>query len=249
MSEEHGSHSPLEQFNIVPLHPIQIAGYDVSFTNSSLWMVLAIVSIIAFLLPASRKRALIPNRLQSSAEMLVEFVSSTIFEATGREGMKYFPIIFSLFVFILMCNLLGMIPGAFTVTSHIIVTFALAAFVFIGVTLIAIFKHGIGKFLHFFLPEGTPIIMAPLLFVIEFFSYLSRPISLSIRLAANMMAGHVTMKVIAGLIITFGMLVGVASMFPLLLFLTGFEIAIAIIQAYIFTILTCVYLNDALHLH
>ncbi len=249
MSEEHGSHSPLEQFNIVPLHPIQIAGYDISFTNSSLWMVLAIVSIIAFLLPASRKRALIPNRLQSSAEMLVEFVSSTIFEATGKEGMKYFPIIFSLFVFILMCNLLGMIPGAFTVTSHIIVTFALAAFVFIGVTLIAIFKHGIGKFLHFFLPEGTPIIMAPLLFVIEFFSYLSRPISLSIRLAANMMAGHVTMKVIAGLIITFGMLVGVASMFPLLLFLTGFEIAIAIIQAYIFTILTCVYLNDALHLH
>ena len=249
MSEEHAAHSPLSQFEIIPLHPIHVAGYDVSFTNSSLWMVLAIVAIIAFLLPASRKRALIPNRLQSSAEMLVEFVNSTIFEATGKEGLKYFPIIFSLFVFILMCNLLGMIPGAFTVTSHIIVTFALAAFVFVGVTLIAIFKHGIGKFLHFFLPEGTPIIMAPLLFVIEFFSYLSRPISLSIRLAANMMAGHVTMKVIAGLIITFGMLVGVASMFPLLLFLTGFEIAIAIIQAYIFTILTCVYLNDALHLH
>lgn len=249
MSEEHAAHSPLSQFEIIPLHPIHVAGYDVSFTNSSLWMVLAIVAIIAFLLPASRKRALIPNRLQSSAEMLVEFVNSTIFEATGKEGLKYFPIIFSLFVFILMCNLLGMIPGAFTVTSHIIVTFALAAFVFVGVTLIAIFKHGIGKFLHFFLPEGTPIIMAPLLFVIEFFSYLSRPISLSIRLAANMMAGHVTMKVIAGLIITFGMLVGVASMLPLLIFLTGFEIAIAIIQAYIFTILTCVYLNDALHLH
>jgi F-type H+-transporting ATPase subunit a len=142
-----------------------------------------------------------------------------------------------------------MIPGSFTVTSHIIVTFALAAFIFIGVTLIAIFKHGPIKFLHFFLPEGTPLLMAPLLFIIEFFSYLSRPISLSVRLAANMMAGHVTMKVIAGLIITFGMLVGVASMFPLLLFLTGFEIAIAVIQAYIFTVLTCVYLNDALHLH
>ncbi|MEQ1705713.1 MAG: F0F1 ATP synthase subunit A [Rickettsiales bacterium] len=249
MSAEHGSHSPLEQFAIVPIHPINIAGYDVSFTNSSLWMVLAVAAIIALLLPASRKRAVIPGRLQSSAEMLIEFINSTILDAAGKEGLKYFPIIFSLFVFILTCNLLGMVPGAFTVTSHIIVTFALAAFVFIGVTLIAIFKHGIGKFLHFFLPEGTPIIMAPLLFIIEFFSYLSRPVSLSIRLAANMVAGHVTMKVIAGLIITFGMVIGISSMFPLLLFLTGFEIAIAIIQAYIFTILTCVYLNDALHLH
>lgn len=249
MSAEHGSHSPLEQFAIVPIYKIPLAGYDVSFTNSSLWMVLAVAAIIALLLPASRKRAVIPGRLQSSAEMLIEFINSTILDAAGKEGLKYFPIIFSLFVFILTCNLLGMVPGAFTVTSHIIVTFALAAFVFIGVTLIAIFKHGIVKFLHFFLPEGTPIIMAPLLFIIEFFSYLSRPVSLSIRLAANMMAGHVTMKVIAGLIITFGMVIGISSMFPLLLFLTGFEIAIAIIQAYIFTILTCVYLNDALHLH
>ncbi len=249
MSEEHASHSPLAQFEIVPYHPMSIAGYDVSFTNSSLWMVLAIVAIIAFLLPASRRGALVPSRLQSAAEMLVEFVGGTITDAAGKEGMKYFPIVFTLFMFVLTCNLLGMIPYSFTVTSHIIVTFALAAFIFVGVTLIAIFKHGIGKFLHFFLPEGTPIVMAPLLFIIEFFSYLSRPISLSIRLAANMMAGHVTMKVIAGLIITFGMAVGLVSMFPLLLFLTGFEIAIAIIQAYIFTILACVYLNDALHLH
>ncbi len=249
MSEEHAAHSPLAQFEIFPLHPIHVAGYDISFTNSALWMVLAVVGIIALLLPASRKNSLVPGRLQSVAEMLVEFVGNTVSEAAGKEGMKYFPIVFTLFIFVLTCNLLGMIPGSFTVTSHIIVTFALAAFIFIGVTLIAIFKHGPFKFLHFFLPEGTPILMAPLLFVIEFFSYLSRPISLSVRLAANMMAGHVTMKVIAGLIITFGMLVGVASMFPLLLFLTGFEIAIAVIQAYIFTVLTCVYLNDALHLH
>lgn len=249
MSEEHAAHSPLAQFEIIPLHPIHIAGYDISFTNSSLWMVIAVFAIIGFLLPASRKAALVPSRLQSSAEILVDFIGNTIHDATGKEGMKYFPIIFSLFAFVLTCNLLGMIPGSFTVTSHIIVTFALAAFVFIGVTVIAICKHGPGKFLHFFLPEGTPLLMAPLLFIIEFFSYLSRPISLSIRLAANMMAGHVTMKVIAGLIITFGMIVGVTSMFPLLLFLTGFEIAIAAIQAYIFTILTCVYLNDALHLH
>jgi F-type H+-transporting ATPase subunit a len=249
MSEEHAAHSPLAQFEIFPLHPIHFAGYDISFTNSSLWMVIVITAIIALLLPASRKKSIVPGRLQNIAELLVEFVGSTVSEASGKEGMKYFPIVFTLFMFVLTCNLLGMIPGSFTVTSHIIVTFALAAFIFIGVTLIAILKHGPLKFLHFFLPEGTPLLMAPLLFVIEFFSYLSRPISLSVRLAANMMAGHVTMKVIAGLIITFGMLVGVASMFPLLLFLTGFEIAIAVIQAYIFTVLTCVYLNDALHLH
>lgn len=249
MSEEHAAHSPLTQFQIVPIQPIHIAGYDISFTNSALWMVLAVAAIVAFLLPASRKRAVVPGRLQSSAEMLVEFINSTISDTAGKEGLKYFPIIFSLFMFVLVCNLLGMVPGSFTVTSHIIVTFALAAFIFIGVTMIAIFKHGIGKFLHFFLPEGTPILMAPLLFLIEILSYLTRPVSLSIRLAANMMAGHVAMKVVALLIITFGMALGISSMFPLLLFMTGFEIAVCVIQAYVFTILTCVYLNDALHLH
>lgn len=242
-------HSPLAQFEVAPIYSLELAGYDVSFTNSSMWMVAVLVAIVSFLLPASRRRAVVPGRLQGAAEMLVEFVGNTITEVSGKEGMKYFPIIFTLFIFVLTCNLFGMIPYAFTVTSHIVVTFALAAFIFLGVTLIAITKHGLGKFLHFFLPEGTPIFMAPLLFVIEFFSYLARPVSLSIRLAANMTAGHVTMKVIAGLIITFGMVIGTVSMFPLLLFLTGFEIAIAVIQAYIFTILTCVYLNDALHLH
>ncbi len=249
MSEEHAAHSPLAQFEIFPLHPIHFAGYDISFTNSSLWMVIVITAVIALLLPASRKKALVPGRLQNVSEILVEFVGNTITEISGKEGMKYFPVVFTLFIFVLTCNLFGMLPGSFTVTSHIIVTFSLAAFIFAGVTLIAIFKHGPAKFLHFFLPEGTPLLMAPLLFVIELFSYLSRPVSLSVRLAANMMAGHVTLKVIAGLVITFGMLVGVFSMFPLLLFLTGFEIAIAVIQAYIFTVLTCVYLNDALHLH
>lgn len=249
MTEEHASHSPLAQFEITPIIPFNIAGYDLSFTNSSLWMLIVVSAVIAFLLPASRKNQLVPSRLQSAAEMLVNFVSEMISETAGKEGMKYFSAVFSIFIFVLFCNLFGMIPGSFTVTSHIIVTFTIAAFIFIAVTLIAIFKHGLGKFLHFFLPEGTPLAMAPLLFIIEFFSYLSRPVSLSVRLAANMMAGHVTMKVIAGLIITFGMLIGVSSMFPLLLFLTGFEIAIAVIQAYIFTILTCVYLNDALHLH
>ena len=246
---EGNGHTPLTQFEITPIVPLNIAGHDVSFTNSSVWMFLVLLGVVLFLLPASRKSALVPNRLQNAAEMIIEFVDNTILEASGKEGLKYFPIIFTIFIFILACNLFGMIPHSFTVTSHIIVTFALAAFVFVGVTLIAIFKHGIGKFLHFFLPEGTPLIMAPLLFLIEIFSYLARPVSLSIRLAANMMAGHISLKVIAGLIITFGMAVGLVSMFPLLMFLTVFELAMAVIQAYIFTILTCVYLNDALHLH
>ena len=242
-------HSPLAQFEIVPLHPLHLGAYDISITNSTVWMLAVLIAVVAFLFPASRKQAVVPGRLQGAAELLVEFVGGTITEVSGKEGMKYFPIVFTLFIFVLTCNLFGMIPYSFTVTSHIIVTFALASFIFLGVTLIAICKHGIGGFLHFFLPHGTPLVMAPLLIVIEFFSYLARPVSLSIRLAANMMAGHVTMKVIAGLIITFGVAVGLTSMFPLLLFLTGFELAMAVIQAYIFTILTCVYLNDALHLH
>lgn len=248
MSEGHG-HSPLDQFIIKPLIPLEVGGVNLSFTNSSLWMVIAILAIIGLLLPAARKQALVPGRIQGTAELLHDFVSGMIREVAGREGLKYFPFIFTLFMFILLSNLLGMIPIiSFTATSHIAVTFALALFIFFAVTVIAIKKHGFGKFLHFFVPEGTPFLMIPLLFLIEVFSYLARPVSLSIRLAANMMAGHVTMKVIAGLIITFG-IIGVGTMFPLLIFLTGFEIAIAVIQAYIFTILTCVYLNDALHLH
>ncbi len=243
-----GGHSPLEQFEIIPFYPLNIAGYDVSFTNSALWMVLAVAAIISFLLPASRKTALVPSRLQSAAEMLVGFVNDTILDATGKEGLKYFPIIFSLFSFVLACNLLGMIPASFTVTSHIIVTFALASFVFIGVTLIAIFKHGIIKFLHFFLPKGTPWWMAPLMYFIELLSYLARPISLSIRLAANMMVGHMILKIAAGFIFAMGLFGGWLP-FGFTVIFTGFEIFIAILQAYIFTVLACVYLNDALHLH
>jgi F-type H+-transporting ATPase subunit a len=242
-------HSPLAQFEIKPLLPIEVGGYNLSFTNSTLWMVLTILAITALLLPAARKQALVPGRLQGTAEMLHDFVSNTITEVAGREALKYFPFIFTLFMFVVISNLLGMIPlVSFTTTSHIAVTFTMAAFIFVAVTMIAIIKHGPIKFLHFFVPEGTPLLMVPLLFFIELFSYLARPVSLSIRLAANMMAGHVTMKVIAGLVVTFGA-IGVGTMFPLLIFLTGFEIAIAVIQAYIFTILTCVYLNDALHLH
>jgi F-type H+-transporting ATPase subunit a len=242
-------HSPLAQFEILPIVPLTLGGYDISFTNSSLWMTISVLFLFGVLFPAAARATIVPGRMQSVGEVFVGFIRDMLRDIAGKEALKYFPIVFTIFVFVLVGNLMGMIPMvSFTFTSHIAVTLALALLVFIGVTLIAIFKHGPIKFIKFFLPEGTPLWMAPLLFLIELFSYLSRPLSLSIRLAANMMAGHITMKVIAGLIVTFGVYAG-WTMFPLLVFLTGFEIAIAFIQAYIFTILTCVYLNDALHLH
>jgi F-type H+-transporting ATPase subunit a len=241
-------HSPLAQFEISPLIPLNLAGHDISFTNSALWMVISVVLIFALFIPASRKRALVPGRLQSTAEVLVEFVTGMIQDNCGRDGLKYFPIVFSLFMFVLFANLCGMLPYSFTVTSHLIVTFALAAAVFVGVTLLAIFKHGPVKFLKFFLPKGTPWWMAPLIYVIEWLSYLSRPISLSIRLGANMMVGHMIMKIAAGFIVGMGLLGGWLP-FGFVVVFTGFEIFIAMLQAYIFTVLTCVYLNDALHLH
>jgi F-type H+-transporting ATPase subunit a len=243
----HG-HSPLAQFEVHPLFPLQLGGYDVSFTNASLWMVLSIAAILLFMLAGSRKTQLVPGRMQSFSEVMVQFVAGTVRDCAGSDGMKFFPMIFSLFMFILACNLLGMLPYSFTVTSHIIVTFALALIIFLACTVLAIIKHGPGNFLHSFLPEGTPWWMAPLMYFIEVFSYLARPISLSVRLAANMMAGHTMLKVIAGFVVMLGVLGGWAP-FALLIVLTGFEIGIAVLQAYIFTVLTCVYLNNALHLH
>ncbi|MBN67595.1 MAG: F0F1 ATP synthase subunit A [Rickettsiales bacterium] len=240
-------HSPLAQFEVKPLIPMpELAGFNIDFTNASLFMVLAVAATILFLSLSVRGRALVPGRWQSMAELSYQFIANTVRDNCGNEGKAYFPFIFTLFMFILLCNLLGMIPYSFTVTSHIIVTFALALFIFVGVTLIAIFKHGF-KFLGFFLPHGTPWWMAPMMYFIELFSYLARPVSLSVRLAANMMAGHTMLKVIAGFVV----MLGVAGVAPLLLLvaLTGFEVGIALLQAYIFTVLTCVYLNDALHLH
>ncbi|MDX1975806.1 MAG: F0F1 ATP synthase subunit A [Rickettsiales bacterium] len=247
MSEaEH--HSPLAQFEVTPLIPFKIGATDLSFTNASLWMIIAATAIIAFMLAGVRKRQLVPGRWQSSSEVLIEFIQGLIRDNCGKEGLKYFPIIFSLFMFILFCNVFGMLPGSFTVTSHLIVTFALAGAVFVGVTLLAIIKHGPIKFIKFFLPHGTPWWMAPLMYVIEVISYLSRPISLSVRLAANMMVGHMILKIAAGFIVMMGILGGWLP-FGFVLIFTGFEIFIAVLQAYIFTVLTCVYLNDALHLH
>ena len=248
MAEGGGGHSPLEQFEI---KSIFTAGGDgeigtFAFTNSSLMMVLALGLISAFLILGMRRGALVPGRMQSLAEMSYEFIAGLIGDTVGSEGRRYFPIIFTLFMFILFGNLLGMLPYSFTFTSHIIVTFALAALVFIGVTILAVAKHGM-HFFSFFVPPGAPVAMWPLLIPIEVISYLSRPISLSVRLFANMLAGHTLLKVIAGFIGVLGIF-GILP-FAVIVALTGLEILIAFLQAYVFAILTCLYINDALHLH
>lgn len=238
--------SPLHQFEVTPWIPIEVGGVNLSFTNASAFMVAAVAATALFFVYGTRGRALVPGRWQSLAELTYEFVASMVKDNVGSEGRKYFPAVLSLFSFILFCNLLGLLPYSFTVTSHIIVTFALAFTAFIGVTLVGIFRHGF-HFLSLFVPHGVSPVLLPLLIPIEIVSYLSRPVSLSVRLFANMMAGHTMMKVFASFIIPMGVF-GIAP-FAIDVVLTGFEFGIAIIQAYIFTVLTCLYLHDAVHLH
>ena len=243
-----GSHNPLEQFAIHYYTDVPpIFGLNLNFSNASLFMVVAVILISTFMILSMRGKSLVPTRWQSMAEISYELIANMIKENVGSEGRKYFPLIFTMFMFVLFGNLVGMLPYSFTITSHIAVTFAMAIFIFIGVTIIAIARHGV-KFFGFFLPHGTPWWMAPLMIFIELFAYLARPISLSIRLAANMMAGHTMLKVIAGFVVGLGWMLGWAP-FALLVVLTGFEIFVAVLQAYIFAVLTCVYLNDAIHLH
>ena len=239
-------HSPLAQFEIKRWVPIKIGELDISFTNSSTFMVLTVVVVSAFLILGMRRNAMIPGRWQSMVELLYIFIANLLRDTVGKEGRPYFPFIFTVFMFILVGNLFGMIPYSFTFTSHIVVTFAMALVVFLGVTIIAIAKHRL-YFFTFFMPPGVPLLMAPLLVPIEIISYLSRPISLSVRLFANMLAGHTLLKVFAGFVVSLGMF----GVFPLafVVALTGLEIVIALLQAFVFTILTCLYLNDALHLH
>ena len=241
------AHNPLEQFQIKRLVPLEVAGVDVSFTNSALWMVGAITVATALMVIGMRRQALVPGRLQSVAEMLYEFVANMLQENVGRAGMVYFPFIFTLFMFVLFSNLLGMVPYSFTPTSHVVVTFAMAAVVFVGVTVIGFARHGL-RYLKLFAPEGAPIWILPLLVPIEVMSYFIRPISLSVRLFANMMAGHTMLKVFGGFVVTLGIFAGWIPLAFLALF-TGFEIAIAFIQAFIFSVLTCIYLNDAIKMH
>jgi len=237
---------PLEQFEVHRIAPIEVGGIDLSFTNASLYMVVAVAAVSCFMILGTRRHALVPGRWQSMVELSYEFIAGLIRETIGAEGRKYFPILFTTFMFVLFSNMLGMIPYSFTVTSQIIVTFALASVVFIGVTILGFAKHGM-HFFSFFVPPGAPLLMWPLLIPIEIISYLSRPISLSVRLFANMLAGHTLLKVIAGFVYS----LSVFGILPLALVvaLTGLEILIAFLQAYVFTILTCLYINDALHMH
>ena len=240
------SHGPLHQFEIQELIPLSISNIDISFTNSSLSMIISVILCILVFLISTNKISIIPSRIQVLSELTYEFIANMVRDNVGVKGRAYFPFIFSLFLFILFGNVLGMVPYNFTFTSHIIVTFSLAAFIFIAVTLVGIIKHRI-KFFTFFIPSGVPIALMPILIPIEVISYFVRPISLSLRLFANMMAGHTMLKVFASFIILLGFL-GWAPLL-LVIILTGFEIMIAVLQAYVFTILCCLYLNDAINLH
>jgi F-type H+-transporting ATPase subunit a len=242
-----GGHGPMHQFEIVRWADLKLFGLDASFTNASFFMVLAVALITSFLVYSVQGRALVPTRMQSVAELMYEFVAKMVRQNTGTEGMKYFPFVFSLFVFILTLNMLGMIPGFFTVTSHIVVTFALAALVFVVVTAIGFARHGLG-YLKLFVPEGVPMWLMPLIVPIEVISYLIRPVSLSVRLFANMMAGHTMLKVFAGFAVSLPFIAKAAPVAFTVAF-TGLEFVVAFLQAFIFTVLTCIYLNDAINMH
>jgi F-type H+-transporting ATPase subunit a len=240
--------NPMQQFNVYRIGPeIKLGGVDLSFTNSSLFMTFTALTIIMFLYLSTKEKKIVPGKIQLISELLYNFIAKMISDTAGSKAKPYFPFIFSLFIFVLLCNMIGMLPYAFTVTSHIIVTMIMAIFIFIAVTFIGFIKHGF-KYLSIFVPKGVPVVLLPLITIIEIISYLSRPISLSVRLFANMMAGHTMLKVFGGFVISLGI---VGGWLPLTfsVALTGLEILVAFLQAYVFAILTCIYLNDALNLH
>lgn len=243
------SSNPMHQFNIKKLIELQVFGIDVSLTNSAVFMLITTFLVMAFLYMGIRGKYTLraPSKLESISEMVFNFVANLIDENCGKDARRYLPFVMSFFMLIAMGNLLGMVPYTFTFTSHIIVTFAMAAMVFIVITIIGFIHHGLG-YLKIFLPEGAPVFLAPVLIPIELISYLSRPISLSVRLFANIMAGHIVLKIFAGFIISLGVVGGIIPL-GMTVLLTFFEVFVALVQAYIFSILTCVYLNDALHLH
>jgi F-type H+-transporting ATPase subunit a len=234
---------PISQFVIERIVPLHIGGVDISFTNSALFAVIAIS--LASLLFIVAPRNLIPTRLQSVAESIYEVVDNMTHEVLHENARTYFPFVLTLFTFILFANVLGLVPYTFTVTSHIIVTLALALVVFIGATIIGFIRNGFG-YLKLFMPSGVPVFLLPLVILIEIVSYFIRPMSLSIRLFANMMAGHMMLKVMAGFVVMLGLMAGwlpLAAMVGLM----GLELLVAALQAYVFALLTCMYLNDAMH--
>lgn len=246
--EHHKSHDPLKQFEIKELIPIKFNNINISFTNSALYMLISTLLIIIFMLSATRKKLLVPSKIQIIAESFYKFIEDLIKGSIGEEGLKFFPLIFSLFNFILFCNILGMTPYSFTSTSQIVVTFSLALIAFLTITIFAIIRNGFGGFIHMFLPSGVPLFMAPIIFIIELISFLIRPLTLSVRLFANMVAGHVLLKVIAGFIISLGIIFGTLP-FLFSIVMTGFELFVAILQAYIFSVLVCAYISETTKSH
>jgi F-type H+-transporting ATPase subunit a len=242
------STNPMHQFIVYRIGPeISLGNIDISFTNASLFMIISALAIISVFFAGTRRKAVIPTKIQLLTELSYTLVSKMISDTAGSKAKPYFPFIFSLFMFVLFCNMLGMLPYSFTVTSHIIVTFALAAIIFVGVTIIGFVNHGVG-YLKLFIPSGVPLFLLPLIVIIEIISYLARPVSLSVRLFANMMAGHTMLKVFGGFVISLGIIGGWLPL-SFTVALTGLEILIAFLQAYVFAILTCIYLNDALNLN
>ncbi len=254
MAAEH-TIDALGQFKLTPV--LGALGESVNFTQSNLWMVIAGALTLGLLYFGMRPRAIVPGRLQAAAEMGYNFVHDMCIAQIGEEGKRFFPFVFTLFFFILMGNLLGLVPYAFTYTSHIAVTAAMALAVIILVTLVAVFTHGTTFFTTYFFPPGAPKLLAPIIIPVEIISYLSRPVSLSIRLFANMVAGHVMFEVFASFTVmlagsaALGHLGPVIAVGPIALnvILVGFELLVACLQAYVFAILTCIYLHDAVHLH
>ena len=244
---------PIHQFKIVDLFPVaKIGNTEIVFTNSAAFMLLAVIALTAFLILGTSKRSLVPSRLQSAAELSYEFVATTVRSSAGHEGMRFFPFVFTLFMFVLCLNVFGLIPFAFTVTSHIIITAAMAITVFLIVIIYGLYRNGF-HFFNIFVPKGVPIYILPLIVAIEILSFISRPISHSVRLFANMLAGHITLQVFAGFIILLGTGLGaigwIAGILPFLLvvILFALEALVAFLQAYVFAILTCIYMNDAIH--
>ena len=248
------ANDPIHQFQIHPIAgPFHIGGYEISFTNSALFMGIAVVTVTSILLLAASRAALVPGRLQALGEIWYEFIHNMVKNVLGKEGKPFFPLVFSLFSFVLVANMLGMFPYFFTVTSHVVVTATLAVFVVGLVVVVGIAKHGLGWF-KLFVPHGVPGVILPFISLIEIISFLSRPVSLGLRLFGNMLAGHIVLKVFAGFVVSlasFGFVGVLGSVAPLVMAvaLTALEFLVAFLQAFVFAILTCVYLNDALHTH
>ncbi len=240
--------NPMQQFEVYKIGPsLQIGNIDLSLTNSSIFMFTSAAFILVFFFLGTKNVSTIPGKLQILNELVFNFIAKMIDETAGYKAKNYFPFILTLFLFILTMNMIGLFPYAFTVTSQIIVTLSFALIIFIGVTVIGFAKHGVG-FLKIFLPSGIPIFLLPLLVVIEVISYLSRPVSLSVRLFANMLAGHTMLKVFGGFVVSLGIIGGWLP-FSFSVLLTALEILVAFLQAYVFAVLSCIYLNDALNMH